>query len=265
MNKDQNMSDKKMIAERVREILEDYLFDESESYAYISMYFENNKGEHNSKRLSYGRPTAITPDEFRDEPEGYNNEPDDGLLHTRTGSEMLIPVVKWMFVDGTPWDGKTTITQLREERLRKHDDKPLLVYDFFNPSDPYTFEAPDREVAALVVGVMGTAYGAETKDAEGQGVPVFIMGGYKEWYEETFGRAAEDGLEARRTELAAALKSFLYGRPGDRKLYKLAMTSISDPEKRRQYAEEWHNRRSSMTDFGKKAWTIGEKMAKEQG
>ena len=74
---------------------------------------------------------------------------------------------------------------------------------------------------------------------------------------------AEQNVQQKEQDLAAALSSFLYGRPDDRKLYKLAMKGISNPETRKQYAEEWHDRRTSMSDLGKKAWMLGEKILGE--
>ena len=159
------------------------------------------------------------------------------------------------------WESNNADT--RRKKRKGQGDRTLMVYEFINPCDPYTFEAPDQEVAALVVGAMGTAYGAEMKDDENQNIPVFILGGYDAWYKDKFGRTVEEGLEARKQDLAAALSSFLYGRPDDRKLYNLAMKGISNPETRKQYAEEWHNRRTSMSDLGKKAWMLGEKILGE--
>ncbi len=92
-------SEKQAIKHRVAQILQDYLMDEGETYAYISLYFEKGE-ETQTKRLVFGTPSAETPDLYRDQPEGYH---DSAFVNMR---EILIPVVTWQHVDGTPWNGK---------------------------------------------------------------------------------------------------------------------------------------------------------------
>lgn len=50
----------------------------------------------------------------------------------------------------------------------------LIQYQLINPSDPYTFLAPDLETAALTVFCLGTMYGAEPQ-GKGENVPVFYL------------------------------------------------------------------------------------------
>ena len=66
-------SQKKYIRNRVSEIIQDYLYDEDESYAYIAMYFEKKNGENQTKCILFGKPSSITPDIYRDEPEGFDD------------------------------------------------------------------------------------------------------------------------------------------------------------------------------------------------
>lgn len=139
-----------------------------------------------------------------------------------------------------------------------------MIYELINPSDPYTFIAPDREAAALVVGILGTAYGAEATENDSDGVPVMILGGFNEWYLDTFGRDIEAGLKARRKDLVSALRSFVYGRPEERNIYEKAMSAIDDPEKKAGFKKEWQNRRSSMNNIGETAWLIGERLDTKQ-
>ena len=83
-----------------------------------------------------------------------------------------------------------------------------MEYELKNPSDPYTFMAADREIASLVVFSISTLYGAEPKEGNGD-VPIFILGGAVEWYQEIFGRSPDEGLAARKREVAEALDSFM--------------------------------------------------------
>ena len=80
----------------------------------------------------------------------------------------------------------------------------MVEYELINPSDPYTFIAPDKEVAALVVFTISTLYGAKSKDGSEE-IPVFIFGGSAEWYQEEFGRTPDEGLADRRKQVAGAL------------------------------------------------------------
>ena len=80
---------KKRILKRVTEIIKDYLFDENESYAYISLYFEKSNGEYQHKRLVYGKPSEDTPDRYKDEKE--DSFPWESLLQSSAKAEAEKP------------------------------------------------------------------------------------------------------------------------------------------------------------------------------
>ncbi len=124
-----------------------------------------------------------------------------------------------------------------------------MEYELKNPSDPYTFLAVDFEVATLTVFSISTLYGAEAKEG-GESVPIFLFGGAKEWYVERFGRTPDEGREAKKEELAAALGSMMYGGFEDRRRYEAALTAITDPEKREKFIAEWQDGHSSLNDIG---------------
>lgn len=132
-----------------------------------------------------------------------------------------------------------------------------MEYELKNPSDPYTFIADDLEVAALVVFSISTLYGAVGKEGDSV-VPIFIFGGATEWYKEQFGRTPDDGLEAKKEELATALSSMMYGGFEDRRRYEAALSAITDPEKRENFIAEWQDGHSSLNDIG----TFCHKLAK---
>ena len=99
---------KKQIKSRAAEIIQDYLIGEStERYAYISMYFEKENGEHQHKILRFGCPSEKTPDMYRDSPQGYNDKPENmgGLLIAL--SDVLSKRIVWQKADGSPWDGRS--------------------------------------------------------------------------------------------------------------------------------------------------------------
>jgi len=88
-----------------------------------------------------------------------------------------------------------------------------VLFEIINPSDPYTMDAPDLEIAAIAVSVLGRGqYSLEGRgNAAGQDVPFFMFGGHDEWFTKNFGRTFEASVEhvlnQRADELATALES----------------------------------------------------------
>lgn len=143
-----------------------------------------------------------------------------------------------------------------------------MEYELYNPSDPYTFLAADRETAALAVACLSNAFGADTQDGrEENHIPIFIFGGFDQWFKETFGRTPDEGLEARKKEVGEALLSLMLGHFEDRRRYDAALRAIDDPEKREQFIADWQSGLSSMNNIGEKAHRIGKKLveAAEEG
>lgn len=139
-----------------------------------------------------------------------------------------------------------------------------MEYELHNPSAPYTFIAADKEVAALCVALLSTAFGADTEDgSEEYRVPVFILGGFPEWYQEEFGRTLDEGLKARMKEVGEALQSFMLGRFEDRARYNAALEAIDDPEKLEAFKEKWQDGRSSLNNIGGVAHEIGRALLTE--
>ena len=93
-----------------------------------------------------------------------------------------------------------------------------MKFNLINPSDPYTIEAVDLEVAAVAVAFLGCGkYALEgIGAAAGQDVPIFLFGGHDEWFTKKFGKnfeaTSEHVVEHRPEELAAALDSVALGR-----------------------------------------------------
>ena len=88
-----------------------------------------------------------------------------------------------------------------------------MKFDICNPSDPYTMEAPDLEIAAVAVSLLGDGRYPLTGlgDDKGQDVPPFLFGGHDEWFTSKFGMNFEEtvtkAIRHRSQELAAALDS----------------------------------------------------------
>lgn len=125
-----------------------------------------------------------------------------------------------------------------------------MQYEISNPSDPYTFVAESHEVAALVIFILGPAYGAKPEDDEAESVPIFLFGGATEWYTEQFSRTPQEGLDALEDDVATALESVMLGHFSDRRRYSAALEAIDDPEKRKAFMAEWQDEHSSLNNIG---------------
>ena len=98
MTKDAAAYQKDIIRERISQIIADYLYDEDESYAYISLYFEKSNGENQYKVLPFGTPSEETPDLYRDYPAGYT--PDSAF---QSMLDTPLRRVVWETIDGREW------------------------------------------------------------------------------------------------------------------------------------------------------------------
>ena len=93
-----------------------------------------------------------------------------------------------------------------------------MKFEIVNPSDPYTIEAADMEVAAVAICFLGLGRYALKGIGEdaGQDVPIFLFGGHDEWFVAKFGMNFEDTsnhvADHRAGELADAFDSVKLGR-----------------------------------------------------
>lgn len=92
-----------------------------------------------------------------------------------------------------------------------------MKFDLVNPSDPYTLEADDLQVAAVACCLLGNGKYAliGLGDDFGQEVPVFLLGGHDEWFTSKFGMTYEETathtLNHRNDALARAFESVTLG------------------------------------------------------
>lgn len=99
-------------------------------------------------------------------------------------------------------------------------------------------------------------------------MPIFIFGGvadYDFWYREEFGRSPAEGFEAKKRDVAEALRSFALGGFADRQRYEAALKAIDDPEKREKFIADWHGRRTSLNDIQAVARSVGERLMEVTG
>lgn len=132
----------------------------------------------------------------------------------------------------------------------------MAIFEIINPSDPYSLETGEWAVACLAAPVLGHGqYALHEIGGEGRLMPIFIFGGADEWFKKQFGKTIEQLIDVvPRPAIADCLDSMLIGSARDRQSFHEALTFIDDPEKKRQYWEQWHeSHRSSLNDIGGRA------------
>lgn len=131
--------------------------------------------------------------------------------------------------------------------------KPRL-YSLINPSDRYTFYAPNIEIAAMVVCSLSTSYGAQCVDVDNDDqTPVFF--GWKEWLAEH--KVDEAFCKRHALDVAAALDSLAIVDAAERPAYESGLASCATELDKRGYAAKWHDKnRSSMADIRARAVQI---------
>lgn len=139
-----------------------------------------------------------------------------------------------------------------------------MLFNLTNPSDPYTLEAPDLEIAALAACLIGQGqYGLDelTGDKSGN-MPIFLLGGHDEWFTKQFGRDFSGSIdhvtETRRAELVKALASVRIGDALARREFDEAAAQCGDDAEAYQaMLNSLHDaKRSSMNDIGRHAWSM---------
>jgi hypothetical protein len=103
--------------------------------------------------------------------------------------------------------------------------------EIVNPSDGCSISGDNQEALALACILLGSGQYALSGENGEKVCPLMLFGGGPEWYEKSFGRSIDAGLEAIEQEVAAVLETFKY-----------------------------HDGRSSMNNIGKRAKEIAKKL-----
>ena len=147
----------------------------------------------------------------------------------------------------------------------------LKLWELSNPSDPYTFYAPDMEVAALICLYQGGQVGAQLITAESTDAvhtPFFMLGGAEEWFQANYNRSPQESFAARQKECGEAMCSMVVGSPKARQEYESKVASFSKDETDRceMFKAGWHDsHRTGMNDFGEYYRSHGEAILKKLG
>lgn len=127
---------------------------------------------------------------------------------------------------------------------------PMPVWELINPSDCYTFEAPNIEVAGVVAVFLSTSFGAKRIDQrDDERTPVLF--GWNEWLEDR--GINEAWIDEHAGEIAAAFDSFLIGSYQQRLDYLAILAAVPVEKRREVIAERQERRRTSMNKIGEAA------------
>lgn len=140
-----------------------------------------------------------------------------------------------------------------------------MLFNIINPSDPYTMRAPDLEVAAVAICLLGEGkYGLEQigGDRSAQ-VPMFLIDGHDEWFtkqfERDFNATVDHVIATRADELVKALHSVFIGTPAAKLAFDELAKNCPDDESYATLLLQTHDaKRTSLNDIGRRAWALAQ-------
>lgn len=144
----------------------------------------------------------------------------------------------------------------------------MNIYEFVTPSDAITFKTDDDKIAyacALILG-KGKA-GCHRRDENGNEVNLqtilIFCADPMPIIKEKLGMELDEFIEKNESKISECFLSFSYGKISERRTYDDAMEAITDEEKRKEFKAKHEDRnRTSMNQWVKGAWNIGEKLKK---
>lgn len=141
-------------------------------------------------------------------------------------------------------------------KTTKNSNMP--IYELINPSDSYTFEAPDLTTAGVVAALLSTKYGARRVDKdEDETTPILF--GWDEWL--TDRGVDSDWIDDHRDELADSYGSFLIGDFSSREEFNRELQGIPNKDRQEELRKQRHDQlRSSMNNIGDAAFRMADKL-----
>lgn len=138
----------------------------------------------------------------------------------------------------------------------------MKLYELINPSDRYTFYAPNIEVAGVAVCQLSTNFGAKEIGGDEQ-TPILF--GWGAWLESR--GITSEWVDSHLSEIADALDSFLIGGPAERADVESMLAELPEEKRVAWRAKRQDRHRSSMNQIGEAAYAyakaIREKIAEK--
>ena len=130
------------------------------------------------------------------------------------------------------------------------------VWELVNPSDPYTFRAPDVRVATVAAFMLSPAYGAKRVDGEERSP---LVTGWDEFVVKH--GIDEVWMDSHLYEIAEAFDSFLIGSPSERADAEAALSLLANPREVRKWKLQRQDRlRTSLSAIGESAYSYADQM-----
>jgi hypothetical protein len=137
----------------------------------------------------------------------------------------------------------------------------MTTYELINPSDPYTFKAPNIEVAGVVAVLLSTAFGAKAIDPpteDGETTPIIF--GWNEWLQDR--GINDDWVDSHAADIAEAYDSFLIGSLNQRHDVEKILALLSAEKREEWKADRQDRHRTSMNRIGEAAMSFAKKFRK---
>lgn len=128
----------------------------------------------------------------------------------------------------------------------------MITYELINPSDPYTFKAPNIEIAGLCAVLLSTSFGATQVDPpnpDNERTPVLF--GWNEWLKDR--GINEQFIENHLFEISEAFDSFLIGDINKRRDVEEMLALIPAEKQEEWKANRQERHRTSMNRIGEAA------------
>ncbi|MEK0268253.1 hypothetical protein WM008_01025 [Vibrio vulnificus] len=130
------------------------------------------------------------------------------------------------------------------------DNLKLWVLD--NPSDPYTFYAPNVEIAGIVACSLSGGFGAHQADNSQERTPILF--GWEEWFEEKGILDLQAYAKENADTIADAFDSFLIGDANKRKDVEHMLELLPEDKKQEWRDSRQERMRSSLNQTGERAY-----------
>lgn len=148
----------------------------------------------------------------------------------------------------------------------------MKLYEFINPSDPWTFKAESHIAALLATLIVGDGKAMVDCLEDGEendfSSPFFAFSGKEGIDNYIKGKFGYDNLEAALEDnydaVANALTSFLIASKEERETVDMAVKMLSPEDAQKLIADFNDKKRSSMNDFGTYAISLGQAMKRKR-
>lgn len=138
----------------------------------------------------------------------------------------------------------------------------MYHYEVINPSDKVTFACEDQATAAVVIILLGNGqYAGDCHEDESKNIPLFMFGGFEEWWKEFGGGISLDSYTDKNiTAIADALETCMCMGISERKAIEEAKNHMSEDEYRKYIDKINDDNRSSLNDICGRAKKIADKL-----